>query len=329
MTPSAQELALIDRWQRNFPLVARPFAAAGAPLGLDEAATVETFRNLQEAGVISRIGAVITPRTVGASTLAAMRVPPERLAEVAAQVNAERGVNHNYERTHAFNLWFVVTAPDTDTMAQTLARISEQTGLAVLDLPLLRAYHIDLGFPLSGERKHAPVPRQIPAGGAPDVLDRALLAAIENGLPFVVRPYGDVAGRIGIAENDLIGRLQRLIACGIVSRLGCVVRHRALGYMANAMAVWDLPDDRIDVIAGMFVRDSRISLCYRRPRRLPDWPYNLFCMVHAKTREQARAIIQSLNHSAGTEDRPQHVLFSTRCFKQRGASYFHGAGGLH
>jgi len=327
--PSAQELALIDRWQRDFPLVERPFAAAGAPLGLDETETVDTFRQLQAAGVISRIGAVIAPRTVGASTLAAMQVPPERFEAVAALINAEPGVNHNYERTHAFNLWFVVTGPDSDAVKATLDRISKATALAVIDLPLVSAYHIDLGFSLSGERRRDDEARGAAAAGAPDVLDRTLLAAIEEGLPFVARPYSDVAGRIGIAESDLIGRLQRLLASGVVSRLGCVVRHRALGYTANAMAVWDLPDERIDAIAAAFARDPRVSLCYRRPRRLPDWPFNLFCMVHARTRAEAHIVIDALNRSAATQDYAQHVLFSTRCFKQRGASYFHGTGGLH
>ena len=101
MTPSATELALIERWQRDFPLELRPYATVGRAVGLDEAATIADFERLIDAGVITRIGAVVKPHTVGASTLAAMRVPRSRLDEVAAIVSTEPLVNHNYEREHA------------------------------------------------------------------------------------------------------------------------------------------------------------------------------------------------------------------------------------
>jgi DNA-binding Lrp family transcriptional regulator len=139
----------------------------------------------------------------------------------------------------------------------------------VLDLPLVEAYHIDLGFSLAGRRhRHAATPR---VDYRPDLLDRDLLAAIEDGLPIVARPYREVAEKVGIPEETLLARLQRLTASGIVARFGCVVRHRALGYTANAMAVWDVPDDRVGEIAAHFARSSKVTLCYRRPRRLPDW----------------------------------------------------------
>lgn len=327
MMPDGRELELIDRWQRDFPLVARPFDVAGRSIGLDEAETIAAFERLRDTGALSRIGAVVRPHTVGASTLAAMRVPAGRLEQVAAIVSDEAFVNHNYERTHAFNLWFVIAGPDSRAVSDTIVRIEMRTGLPVLDLPLLEAYHVDLGFPLSGGGRNR---RDVPNAAGdyrPDALDRRLLSAIENGLPIVSHPYREVAEEIGVDEEDVIHRLRRLTASGILTRFGCVVRHRALGYIANAMTVWDVPDARIADVVERFVGNPGVTLCYRRPRRPPDWPYNVFCMVHARTRSEAGEVVDALDAAAGAI--PHDVLFSIRCFKQRGAVFSHPAGGVH
>jgi DNA-binding Lrp family transcriptional regulator len=320
MTLNATELDLIDRWQRDFPLEERPFAAAGRPLGLGEAETIETFRRLHQAGVFTRIGAVVRPHTVGASTLAALRVPPERLEEVAGLVSAEPFVNHNYARTHAYNLWFVIAAPDAEAVAATIARIERRSCLAALDLPMQQAFHLDLGFSLAGGACRRRRPGEATSYD-PDPLDRELLATIEDGLPIEPHPFRGVAQKMGMAETDLLERIRRLIEAGIITRFGCVVRHRALGYTANAMAVWDVPDAELEVRAQEFLRNPAVSLCYRRRRHLPDWPYNLFCMIHAKSERDAHAAIDELNLVSGAGLYRRSVLFSTRCFKQSGARF--------
>jgi DNA-binding Lrp family transcriptional regulator len=323
-----RDLDLLDRWQRNFPLVKKPFAVIGGAVGLDEGATIETFRHLIDAGAVARIGAVVRPHTLGASTLAAMRVPAGRLDDVADIVSREPLVNHNYARTHEFNLWFVVAGPDPAAVAATLDRIERRTGLSVLNLPLERAYHLDLGFSLARVADaRQPAPRRDDSVRA-DARDRALLAVLEDGLPLTVRPYREVAARSGLGEQDVLDRLRRLVRSGIVTRFGCVVRHRALGYTANAMAVWDIADEAVDEVAAGFARHPRVTLCYRRPRRPPAWPYNLFCMVHAKSRPDAESVIESLDRDAGTGASRRAVLFSTRCFKQRGARYAPQTGEL-
>lgn len=329
MMLNSRELALVDRWQRHFPLTQRPFAVVGRSADLDEAATIETFQRLHDIGAISRIGAVVKPHTVGASTLAAMCVPPDRLEEVAALVSREPLVNHNYERTHAFNLWFVIAGPDAAAVAATITRIAAGTGLAVLDLPLERAYHLNLGFSLTESRSDRWDRSPVDNGYRPEPLDRDLLAAIENGLPMVAAPYGVVAKRLGLGEGEVLVRLEQLVALGVVSRFGCVVRHRALGYTANAMAVWDIADDVVDDVAAAFAAYPRVTLCYRRPRRAPLWPYNLFCMVHAKSEHDARAALDDLNLVANTGSERQAVLFSTRCFKQRGATFWQRTAEVH
>jgi len=146
-TPGIEQKLLND-YQRDFPLQPRPYARIARDLGLSEQEVLDHLKILADRGTYSRIGAVVRPNTIGASTLAAIRVPPQRLDAVAAFVSAQPEVNHNYEREHSINLWFVVAAADGDAVAGVLARIETETGLEVLDLPLERAFHIDLGFDL-------------------------------------------------------------------------------------------------------------------------------------------------------------------------------------
>ena len=144
----ALDRRLLDDFQSGIPLAPRPFAQMAEQLGVAEAEVIARLQRLTEAGAVSRVGPVFRPRQVGASTLAAMAVPPERLAEVATLVNGFPEVNHNYEREHDFNLWFVLTAPDQTRLERVLDEIGRRAGLPVLDLPMLAEYHIDLGFPL-------------------------------------------------------------------------------------------------------------------------------------------------------------------------------------
>lgn len=152
-------------------------------------------------------------------------------------------------------------------------------------------------------------------------LDRALLAAIEDGLPVVSQPYAEVARLIGTTEDDVIERLHRLLGDGVIKRLGLVIRHRALGFKANAMVVWDIPDEDVDRVAARLTEHPYVTLCYRRPRRLPDWPYNVFCMVHGRDRKTVEDQIARLTAEAGLSETPNAILFSRRCFKQRGARF--------
>ncbi len=148
MNVSARELRLLNEFQRDFPLVPRPYLEIAERLGISEDDVIEALNDLRTRGAISRIGAVVKPNSIGASTLAAMRVAPARLDDVAARVSARPEVNHNYEREHDINLWFVVTASSRDAVAAVLDDIEAETGIAPLDLPLLTPFHIDLGFDL-------------------------------------------------------------------------------------------------------------------------------------------------------------------------------------
>lgn len=147
-TDSPTARRLLDEFQREFPLVPRPYASVAAWLGITEEEVLAALDTLQQAGIVARVGAVLEPNRAGVSTLAAMAVPPPRLVQVAALVSAYAEVNHNYEREHAINLWFVVTAPTRARIEQVLGEIEHASGCAVLDLPLVQPYKLDLGFAL-------------------------------------------------------------------------------------------------------------------------------------------------------------------------------------
>ncbi|WP_247878253.1 AsnC family transcriptional regulator [Azospirillum sp. TSO22-1] len=139
---------LLDEFQRGFPLDPRPYAAIAGRLGCTEGEVLERLSRLKAEGAVARVGATFRPHRVGSSTLAAMAVPEERLEGVAALVDGFEEVNHNYQRAHRLNLWFVVTAPARERVEGVMAAISRATGLEVQEFPLVRAHRLDLGFPL-------------------------------------------------------------------------------------------------------------------------------------------------------------------------------------
>ena len=320
----AAGLALIENWQRNFPLTTRPYEVIASSLDMREADVIAALDRLIRLGIIARIGAAIRPNTVGVSQLAAMRVPAQRLEAVAEIVNREPGVNHNYEREHDINLWFVMTGASQAELQSAVARIRSASGLDVITLPLERGYFIDLGFPISPSAKGRHIKPKYDCDPAlapisPDDIDRRILGHIEEGLPRTARPFAGIARAAGLSEADVISRLSRLVAHGIITRFGLIVHHRKIGISANAMAVWDIDDHDVDRIGALFAAVPAVTLCYRRPRRLPEWPFNLFCMVHGRERPAVLAEIDALNRLAKLRSRPHAVLFSRRCFRQRGA----------
>jgi DNA-binding Lrp family transcriptional regulator len=142
-----------------------------------------------------------------------------------------------------------------------------------------------------------------------------------RGLPLVPQPYAEVAERTGSSEAQVIADLGRMLADGRIRRIGAVIRHRRLGYEANAMVVWDVPDREVSAIAPALARDPAVTLCYRRARAEPHWPYNLYCMVHGRDGDRVRAEIAHMAAAYGLQRFPSAVLFSERCFTQQAAAY--------
>lgn len=151
-----------------------------------------------------------------------------------------------------------------------------------------------------------------------DDIDRALIVATQDGLPLVARPYHAVAGRLGIAPEDVMQRLERLLADGVIRRIGAVPNHYAIGWTANGMTVWDVPDEAIDAIGAEVGALDFVTHCYRRPRALPEWPYNLFAMVHGSTRGEVLAKADVIAGLLGERTRARDILFSSRILKKSG-----------
>lgn len=316
-------LALLDRYQRDFPLCPRPYAELAGQCGKHESDVLTALCRAQQAGVLARIGAVFAPNTVAASTLAALAVPPDRLATVAAQVSARREISHNYQRSHAYNLWFVASASDRVALDTLLGEIAADTGLAVLDLPLEREYHIDLGFALCADATAAPRQRDYTPRTLPPLTpaQRALLAVLGAGLPLTPRPYLVLAEACGQSEPWVLDTLSHWLASGVIRRFGMVLRHHELGYRANTMCVWQVPLAERDALGQQLAQDPAVTLCYARPARGAHWPYTLFAMVHGKTRDAVDHDIDRLNRDYALTSLPQQRLYSLQRYTQRGPHY--------
>lgn len=315
-------LAVLDRWQHGFPLVREPFSAIASELGCSADEVLAAYAQASLTGSLSRIGGVFGAGAGGSALLCAMAVPQERLEAVAAIVSAHPGVNHNYQREHGFNLWFVLTGRDAAGVEQALQDLENACGLPALRLAMQKAYRIDLGFALGDRVAPAPSTSKRQHCRAPIAPGhRPLAALVEEGLPLVERPFDHWAQALGTTHQAVLGRLQAWLDDGTLKRFGVIVRHHELGYAANAMTVFDVPDAEADACGEALAKVPGVTLAYRR-RRAEGWPYNLYCMVHGRDREAVAAVIASARQRARLGGCGHAVLFSCRRFKQTGGRYF-------
>ena len=325
------DAALVDGYQSGFPVAERPFEIVGDDLGIDAADALARVRDLREAGIFRRFGAVLNPPVIGSSTLAAVSAPADRFEEVAEVINDHRQVNHNYRRDHEWNMWFVVTAGSQQRREQLLADIEAETGCAVLNLPMLTDYYIDLEFPVVNSDRFAreSLAEQTDssatriseeATGDLSALEADLLLEIQDGFPLSATPYRDIAETIDYPLEDVLEAVSRLLASGCIKRIGCIINHVVTGFDANCMVVWDVPDDRLDEWGERAGGLPYVTLCYHRPRRIEqDWPYNLFTMIHGRDPDAVDAKIDELAADYLPVDHER--LYSTETLKQTGARY--------
>ena len=302
---------LLDAYWCDFPVCETPFAEIARRLHRPADEVLQRLAALERRGVVSRIGPVIAPERVGASTLAAMAVPWARLESVAEWVNRHGTASHCYEREHEFNLWFVLEAPNPGALYELLANIRRRTGLDVLDLRPERTYEAGSEPP---QRRQPPCGRRCPPL---DASDRCLVGALQDGLSLTARPYAVVAERIGLSEAQVIERLRRLLREGVITRIGVGVHHHRLGYRAHAIVAFDVPCARVDLVGERLARAAPVTRCDRRTRRPPNWPYNLYCTLHGRDRAEVMGwIVERLGGDANGDLR-HTVLFSRRRLRGR------------
>jgi DNA-binding Lrp family transcriptional regulator len=328
--------AVVNAFQGGFPVVAEPFDPAAAALrdrGVDVSGEelLERVRRLDEAGTLTRFGALIDAGEIGGTaTLVAMCAPEERFDEVAEQVNAHREVAHNYRREHPhLNMWFVVSVSDPDAVDRVLADIEAETGQETYNLPKQREFRVEAKFPLDG-----PVPDgDVDCSGlGPDVepvdrdtltpAERDLVVEIQDGLPVTETPYADVAAGLDADPGWVRRTIKRFDAEGKVRRVGVVPNHYALGYTENGMTVWDVPDDIVDEVGPAVASLEFVTHCYERPRHEGVWPYNFFAMTHGRSEAESQRRIEEVRETMAEHwdvaDEDWDTLFSTEILKKTG-----------
>jgi len=322
----AADLLLLNGFQHSFPLVIRPFEEIAWRLGREPEQVMAACRRLKSEGVISRIGAVFAPRRAGASTLAALAAPAGRIDRIASIVSDSAHINHNYERSDRLNLWFVATARDQEELDAVLADLAVRTGCEILRMPLVREYRIDLGFDLTGNCATAtggssrrPLSSIPQSESAPD-----LQRALQDGMEIEARPYQRLAQRAGLEEACTLRLLGNWLAAGFVRRFGFIVRHQELGFNANAMCVWNVPDAVVDTLGERLGAEPGITLCYSRGRAA-SWPFNLYAMIHGRARTAVEMRLAELTRRHGLSRFDSKILYSVRRFKQSGARYLNDA----
>lgn len=321
LTPQAR--AFINQFQGGFPIAGRPFHGVAARLGMQEAVLIQTVQQLLDDQLLSRFGPLYdAARLGGGVTLAALGAPEADFERVARLVNRLPAVAHNYRREHALNMWFVVASEEEQGVDECLETIAAQTGLRVYSFPKLHEFYLGLWLEFDGEGgvKTVPVPASASAGQdwSVDTLDRRIVAATQAGLPPVVEPYAQLAANLGIAADELMRAMRRLLSAGVIRRIGAVPNHHRLGLRGNGMTVWDVPDELAMSLGERVGVLDFVSHAYLRPRYEGVWPYNLFAMVHGRDRQEVLQKSAQLRQVLGEDVRGHDVLFSTAVLKKTG-----------
>jgi len=326
---NALKRRLIDEWQGGFPLCERPFAVMAERLESSEDAVLEALRELLADGTLTRFGPLYqVERLGGAFSLAALKAREADFDRIASAVNGFPEVAHNYRREHAFNMWFVLATETPAGVGDTIERIAMATGLPVFDFPKEREYVIETRFTVGARRAEgaaaptrqpsSPVPLPLPEREAAMRALKPLVLATQAGLPPVVQPYHAVAAQLGTDAATVIAGLQILLDAGAIRRIGLVPNHYRIGYAANGMTVWDVADEAVDALGERVGALGFVTHCYRRPRHLPDWPYNLFAMAHGRNRDEVAAKADRIAGLLGGACRSYTILYSTRILKKTG-----------
>jgi DNA-binding Lrp family transcriptional regulator len=320
---------LIDEWQGGFPLCERPFSVVAEQLDSGEDAVLQALRDLLADGTLTRFGPLYQiERLGGAFSLAALRAPEADFERVTEVVNAFPEVAHNYRREHAFNMWFVLATETPARIDDVVERIGAATGLPVFNFPKQREYFIEARFTVGvrraegaaalAQRPSPPASLPLPERGATMRALKPLILATQAGLPLTPKPYHAVAAQLGSDAATVIADLQILLDAGAIRRIGVVPNHYRIGYAANGMTVWDVADEAVDRLGERVGALEFVTHCYRRPRRLPDWPYNLFAMAHGGSRAEVAAQAGHLGEILGDACRAHDILYSTRILKKTG-----------
>lgn len=313
---------LLDRVQRSFPLVSEPFRALSEGLEIGEEEVRALIGSLKEGKAIRQISAIFNTGALGyRSSLVAMAVPESELDRAAEAVNRNPGVSHNYLRPGNFNMWFTIAVPPGREIEEVVARLSaEAGGWPARILPALKKYKLAVVLDVLEEGDW-----EVPEGKAglpltesttrfsPTAENIRIVKCIQEDLPLVPKPFAFWAQTLGMSEEGLLGIVSDWISQGTIRRFAAILNHRQVGFRANGMVVWNCPEDRIDKLGDILASHPEVSHCYYRPA-YPDWPYNLYAMIHGRSPEECEATAKKLARAIGLDN--FRIMFSTREFKK-------------
>lgn len=326
-----QQLDAIDKKLLNdiqwvFPLVDRPYLEIAKKHEISEEDVMRRISILKEMGIIRQINAIFDTRRLGyKSALIAFAVKPEKLDNVAEMVNKHPGVSHNYERNHEYNMWFTLAVPPGSDIKQDLYKMASLEGVIKYRvLPTLKLYKIGVRLDMVNKDQDRPRPidkvKEINSEkGRITERDRKFIRELQKDLAVVSEPFKDVANNLDITTAQLFAKAKEYEETGIMRRFAAILRHRQAGFVANGMVVWHVPDDMIDKVGFRLAAFPQVSHCYRRPT-YPDWRFNLFSMVHARTLQAAEKIAAEMSEIVSISD--YQILFSSREFKKERVKYF-------
>ncbi len=313
---------LIDRIQRSFPIASEPFRALSEGLEISEGEVRERIRLLKEQRAIRQISAIFNTGVLGyRSSLVAMAVPENALDRAAQAVNAYPGVSHNYLRPGNFNMWFTIAVPPGQSIEEVVDQVAAKAGgWPALVLPAKKKYKLAVVLDLleEGDADQAEEKTEILLGETgtsfrPTPENIRVVKCIQEDLPLVPKPFATWAESLAMTETALLGTVSQWIAEGTIRRFAAILNHRQVGFHANGMIVWNCPEERVDEMGRVLASYPEVSHCYYRPS-YPEWPFNLYAMIHGRSPEECRTVARKLASSIGLDT--FRILFSTREFKK-------------
>ncbi len=317
---------LLNEIQWTFPLVTRPFDAIAKKFDTSSEIVKERLNNLKETGVLRQLSAIFDTRKLGyTSSLVAMEIEPEQLEYVANQINRHPGVSHNYERDHQFNLWFTLAVPPGSDLKSEVNKFKVLKGIKKIRmLPTLQLFKIGVKLDMVEDKKHDVKPSEEKkeirnVNFEPTEQDKDFIRELQKDMEIIDEPFVKAAKNLGITEQELFEKMNHFQDIGVMRRFAAILRHRQVGFTANGMIVWKVPTNRISEVGEKLGSFPQVSHCYERPT-YPDWPYNVFSMIHCKTHDEANEMARTIQGQINVDD--YKILFSSREFKKTRVEYF-------
>jgi len=317
---------LLNEIQWTFPLVTRPFDTIAKKFDTTPEIIKEKLNNLKEIGVLRQLSAIFDTRKLGyTSSLVAMEIEHDKLDYVASQINRHPGVSHNYERDHQFNLWFTLAVPPGVDLNSELEKFNVLKGIKkVRMLPTLQLFKIGVKLDMVDDKKHEVAPTEEKKEiknikFEPTEEDKDFIRELQKDMEIIDEPFVNAAKNLGITEDELFSKMKHYESMGVLRRFAAILRHRQVGFTANGMIVWKVPEDRITSVGETLGSFPQVSHCYERPT-YDDWPYNVFSMIHCKTHDEAYEVAKIIQDQIDVNE--YKILFSSREFKKTRVEYF-------